>query len=88
MGGNTREPEKFFSRRGADFISRRPMSDAELVCMPNNEDWLWRPVVRGVLRAESLLDPNIDLAFIADINDALSVQDENEYRMMKAADNG
>ena len=39
-----------------------------------------------MLRAESLLDPNIDLAFIADLNDALNVQDENEYRLMKAAE--
>jgi uncharacterized protein DUF6889 len=49
--------------------------------MDDDEDWLWRPVMRGVLKAESLLDPNIRLEFIAQVNDALDVQDENDWRL-------
>lgn len=52
--------------------------------MPDEEDWLFRPVMRGVLRAESLLDPAVRLEFIAELNDALDVQDENDWRVHEA----
>jgi hypothetical protein len=52
--------------------------------MPDDEDWLWRPVVRGMLKAESLLDPSVKLEFIADCNNALDVQDENDFRFGEA----
>ena len=52
--------------------------------MPDGEDWLWRPVMRGLLRAESLLDPDVRLEFIASLNDALDVQDENDWRVEDA----
>lgn len=39
-----------------------------------------RPVLRGLLKAESLLDPSIDLAFIALLNEALDVEQENIHR--------
>lgn len=56
--------------------------------MAENEDWLWRPVVAGILKAESLLDENITLEFIALCNEALDVKAENEYRARKAVENG
>lgn len=37
-----------------------------------------------MLKAESLLDPKIRLEFIAACNDALDVQDENEFRLSEA----
>jgi hypothetical protein len=48
--------------------------------MLTEEDFLFRPVLRGVLRAESLVDGTVDLAFIMVLNDALDVQDENDLR--------
>jgi len=48
--------------------------------MPSGEDWLLRPVLRGLCRYESIIDGTLTLADVADLNDALDVQDENEYR--------
>jgi hypothetical protein len=52
--------------------------------MLEEEDWIFRPVVRGVLRGESLLDGTVDLAFIVLLNEALDVDAENQYRLNKA----
>jgi hypothetical protein len=46
--------------------------------LPGGEDWLLRPVVRGLCRYESLKDGAVDLADIALMNDALDVVAENE----------
>lgn len=46
--------------------------------LPGGEDWLLRPVVRGMCRYESLKDGSLDLADIALMNDALDVVAENE----------
>lgn len=48
--------------------------------MVEQEDWLLRPVMRGMLKAESLLDGTVDLSFIALLNEALDVEAENAYR--------
>lgn len=53
--------------------------------MEDGSDWLWRPVMRGKMMAESLDDPSIGLEVVADCNDALDVADENEWRLMEAA---
>lgn len=39
-----------------------------------------RPVLRGLVKAESLLDGTVDLAFIALLNEALDVEQENTHR--------
>lgn len=52
--------------------------------MPDGEDWLLRPVVRGMCRYESLKDGTLDLADVAMMNEALNVQDENERRYLRA----
>lgn len=52
--------------------------------MIGEEDWLMRPVLRGLIRAESLLDGSIDLEFIALLNEALDVETENRLRLEKA----
>jgi hypothetical protein len=46
--------------------------------LPGGEDWLLRPVIRGLCRYESLKDGTVDLADIALLNDALDVMEENQ----------
>lgn len=48
--------------------------------MHEKEDWVFRPVLRGMLKAESLLDCTVDLAFVALLNEALDVEAENTLR--------
>lgn len=50
--------------------------------LPGGEDWLMRPVLRGLCRYESLINGEIDLEDVARMNDAITVQDENERRFM------
>jgi len=47
--------------------------------LPNQEDWLFRPVIKGMCKYESLIDGTLDLADIALMNDALDVVADNEY---------
>ena len=54
------------------------------VSLPDGEDWLLRPVLRGMCRYESLINGALDLADVALMNDALDVQDENEERFREA----
>lgn len=52
--------------------------------MSTKEDWLMRPVVRGMCKYESLKDGTLDLVDFARMNEALDVQDENERRLNAA----
>lgn len=52
--------------------------------MESGEDWLLRPVGRGLCKLESLLDGTLDLADIAMANEFLDVQDENDMRVRDA----
>lgn len=45
--------------------------------MPDGEDWLYRPVVKGMCLAESLKNGALDLSDIAEMNDVLDVIEEN-----------
>jgi len=56
--------------------------------MVGKEDWLFRPVLAGHIRAESLWDGTIDLAIIAILNEAMDVEAENQHRVRKALENG
>ena len=49
-------------------------------------EWILRPVARGWCRYESLVDGTLDLADIAIMNDAISVQEENIARARAAAE--
>jgi hypothetical protein len=42
------------------------------------------PVERGWLRAESLVDGTVDLPYVALLNDAIAVSDENRRRAREA----
>lgn len=48
--------------------------------MLEGEDWLLRPVLRGLCKYESLKDGTLSLLDVAIMNEALDVQDENERR--------
>ena len=48
--------------------------------MTSEEDWLLRPVLRGLCRYESLLDGRVRLIDIAKMNEALDVEAENDRR--------
>jgi hypothetical protein len=52
--------------------------------LPSGEDWLLRPVLEGLCQYESLKNGAIDLADVADMNDALNVRAENERRAHEA----
>lgn len=52
--------------------------------MPEGDDELMRPVLRGLIKYESLKDGSLDLCDIARLNDALDIQDENNRRIAAA----
>ena len=49
--------------------------------MEHEEDWLFRPVLRGMFHAERLLDCSLDLEFVALCNEAIDVEIENTARL-------
>lgn len=51
--------------------------------LPGGEDWLLRPVVKGMCRFESLKNGDLDLKDVALMNDALDVLAENERMAME-----
>lgn len=48
--------------------------------MGSEEEWLFRPVLAGMLKAESLVDGTVDLEYVAALNEVLDVQYENQRR--------
>ena len=52
--------------------------------MPDDEDYLMRPVLAGMCKLESLLDGTLDLEHVAWANEALTVQGDNERRYREA----
>lgn len=53
--------------------------------MVDGEDWLLRPVMRGLCRYESLLDGTLNLNDIALMNEGIDVEQENTMRARDAA---
>lgn len=49
--------------------------------MACEEDWLMRPVLRGMCRYESIKDGTIDLLDVVKMNEALDVEAENQRRL-------
>lgn len=62
-------------------MTKRPV---KWVSMANGEDWLLRPILRGLCKYESLTDGTLTMADFAIMNQALDVQDENERRYHEA----
>jgi Family of unknown function (DUF6889) len=52
--------------------------------MQDDEDFVMRPVLRGMCRYESLKDGTIDLVDLGTMNDAISVELENQLRAQDA----
>ena len=48
--------------------------------MVGEEDWVVRPVLRGLCNYESLKDCSLDLEDLAILNEALDVEQENMHR--------
>lgn len=48
--------------------------------MSEGEDWLFRPVLRGLISGESLINGAVDLEYIGLLNEALDVEQENQFR--------
>ncbi len=69
-----------FEVSGQDRLGYSPVSP------PRNLGWLMAPVMRGLIRFESLRDGTVDLADIALLNDLLAVEAENSARANKAAE--
>lgn len=49
--------------------------------MAGEEDYLYRPVIEGMCREESLYDGTLDLWRVVLMNEALDVRAENQYRI-------
>ena len=56
--------------------------------MPSGLDWLWRPVLAGLMSEADLYDSDVTLARFAAANDALDVQAENDWRLAEALKDG
>lgn len=54
--------------------------------MSDGEEWLMRPVLKGMCKYESLKNGDLDLEDIARMNAAMDVEAENENRMRKASE--
>lgn len=52
--------------------------------MASGDEWLLRPVARGMCKYESLLDGTLSLADIHIMNDYLDVVEENDRRYNEA----
>lgn len=69
-------------------MSREQRADFEVVSMHDGEDFLFRPVMRGMFTADRLVEPGgrVDLAFVALCNEAIDIEQENQLRARKAAE--
>ena len=52
--------------------------------MADGEDWLLRPVLRGMCLYESIKDGSLDLLDFATMNEAIDVELENQARLDRA----
>jgi hypothetical protein len=56
--------------------------------MSDGTDWVMRPVLARMCNYESLLDGTIGLADVARMNEALDVQEYNQFQIAKALKDG
>ncbi len=76
----------YFNVKQAQFRPTRSSLHFEPVAMPDDLDWLYRPVMRGLCRGESLTDGTLHIEHFAEMNAVLDVADENQVRATKAAE--
>ncbi|MNK60452.1 hypothetical protein D3C87_795860 [compost metagenome] len=58
----------------------------EYISMEEGEDILYRPVMAGKLDVRALTDGSVSLGQIMRLNEAIDVENENQYRATKAAE--
>lgn len=51
--------------------------------MTDGEDWLLRPLMRGLCKMEGLKDGTLDLHDVALMNEMIEVEEENRRRIME-----
>ena len=59
--------------------------DYDVIDLPGNLNWLYRPWLAGRMQFYELADGTYDLADIAEMNEALDVESENMRRAHEAA---
>jgi hypothetical protein len=52
--------------------------------MVGEEDWIMRPVLRGMCTMEGLKDGTLDLEDVALMNEAIDVEEENRRRIVES----
>jgi hypothetical protein len=52
--------------------------------MPDGLDWLYRPALRGMYQVTHLKDGSLDLEDVAEANEALDIEAENQARIEEA----
>lgn len=63
-----------------------PGLEYNAISLPNGRDWIWRPVLSPNMnvRPVELYDGTYDLCQIAEMNDVLDAEAENQYRAQEA----
>jgi len=56
--------------------------------MADGEDWLMRPVLRGLVPYRTMIKPGLTLEDFARMIDAMEVEAENQYRIQQALKKG
>lgn len=51
--------------------------------MASEEDWLMRPILRGMCRYESLTSGQLNILDFVKMNEALDVEAENQMRLRR-----
>jgi hypothetical protein len=59
-----------------------------MAAMSGQEDWLLRPVLRGMCRMESVHGTELDLHDFAMMNEAIDVFEENQMRVQERQSRG
>lgn len=55
-----------------------------MIGMAEGEDFLFRPVIKGHIRANQIFEPGLSLWHFVLMNEAIDVQTENEFRVSEA----
>jgi hypothetical protein len=61
-----------------------PHLDYNVVSLPNGRDWIMRPVLSRHIKFSELFDGTYDLCQIAELNEALEADAENQFRAHEA----
>jgi len=60
--------------------------DIEWLSLPDDEDYLMKPVLEGLCSYSELKDCTLDMADLARMNDAITIKYENERRFRKSSE--